>query len=55
MEEAALAANILNNMQSRTADKGWSSSLRLREGLRTHRKSRLLRNITQGLGLGPFI
>ncbi|KAJ4432142.1 hypothetical protein ANN_20758 [Periplaneta americana] len=38
------AANILNK-QSRTSDKGWSSSLRLGEGLTTHhRKKQLVTN-----------
>jgi hypothetical protein len=36
------AANILNK-QSWTADKGWSSSLRV--GLTTHRKNKLVTNI----------
>jgi hypothetical protein len=47
-----VAAKILNK-QSRTADKGLSSSLGV--GLTTpHRKKiRLLRNVKKGLGLGP--
>jgi hypothetical protein len=45
-----VAANILNK-QSRTADKGWPSSLGVGRGLTTpHRKKRnTLRNVTKGL------
>jgi hypothetical protein len=48
-----VAANILNK-QSRTADKGWSSSLGIGRGLTTpHRKTRnTLRNVTKGIGIG---
>jgi len=46
----AVAENILNK-QSRIADNGWSSSLRLDEGLtNSHLKSSFLRNITKDLG-----
>jgi hypothetical protein len=44
--------NILNK-QLRTVDKGWSSSLGVGRGARTrHCKNILLRNVTQGLGIG---
>jgi hypothetical protein len=48
-----VAANILNK-QSRTADKGWPSSLGVGRGLTTphHKKYSTLRNVTEGLGLG---
>jgi hypothetical protein len=39
------------NKQSLTADKGWSSSLAVRQGVNnsTPKKIRLLRNVTRGL------
>jgi hypothetical protein len=48
-----VAANILNK-KSRTADKGWPSSLGVGRGLATpHRKKiNTLRNVTKGLGIG---
>jgi hypothetical protein len=47
-----VAANILNK-QSRTADKGWPSSLGVWRALTTpHRKKNTLRNVTKGLGIG---
>jgi hypothetical protein len=51
-----VAVNILNK-QSRTDYKGWSSSLRV--GRRVNeslpKKKSLLRNVTQGLGLGQIL
>jgi hypothetical protein len=49
-----VAANILNK-QLQAADRGWSSSLGVGQGLIIpHRKtSNLLRTISQSLGLGP--
>jgi hypothetical protein len=51
-----VAANILNK-QSRTADRGFSSSLGVGRGLKTvHRKKiSLLRNVTKGIGPGRII
>jgi hypothetical protein len=48
-----IAANILNK-QSRTAAKGWSSSLRIVRGLTTpnRKKINFLRNVTKGLEPG---
>jgi hypothetical protein len=45
------------NKQSRTADKGWPSSLVVGWGLTTpHRKKRnMLRNVTKGLGIGSTV
>jgi len=45
--------NILNK-QSRTADKGWSTSLGVARGANnaSPQKLTMLRNISQGLGLG---
>jgi hypothetical protein len=51
-----VAANILNK-QSRTADKGWSSSLGVGCGEKTPRlkKKFSLRNFTKGLVLGRIL
>jgi hypothetical protein len=51
-----VATNILNK-QSRTADRGWSSSLGVGRGAKTHhrKKSNLLRNISQSLGPGRIL
>jgi hypothetical protein len=52
-----VAANILNK-QSRTADKGWSSSLGVGRGakkLLIVKKISLLLNVKNGLGLGRII
>jgi len=47
-----VAANLLNKILG-TADKEWSSSLRVRRGVNNTSASRrgMLRNISQGLGL----
>jgi hypothetical protein len=50
-----VTANILNK-QSRTAEKGWSYSLVVGRELRSsHRRTTLLRNVTQGLGIGRLL
>jgi hypothetical protein len=52
-----VAGNITNK-QSLTADKGWSCCLwGLSEGLklRTVKKNSLLRNVTQGFGIGRIL
>jgi len=50
------AENITNN-QSRTADKGLTSSFAVGRGLTTSRRKKksLLRNVAQGLGLGGYL
>jgi hypothetical protein len=47
------AANVLNK-QSRTVDKGWSSSLTIGRGANNspQKKKKILRNVTKGLALG---
>jgi hypothetical protein len=49
----SVAANI-SNKQSQTADKGWSSSLGARRVASSSSSSgnNVLRNVTQGLGIG---
>jgi hypothetical protein len=51
-----VAANIFNK-KSRTADKGWSSILGVGRGASNSspQKSYLLRNVTQGLGIGGLL
>jgi len=51
-----IAADVLNK-QSRTDNKGWSSSLGVWQGLWTfHRKVySVLQNVTKGLGLGRIL